>query len=228
MLLALNLFLLIVLSPIQCNQALKFGGVIYLLQCQQEIGFSSLTHNYAGEGGAIYAAESTLNVFSGQLLTIKFNVASVSAGGIFLYRSSLSTGYASIMDVSNNKARGNGGGIYAINSIIVCTQLHRKQRTWPFQTLMFIANNSANKGGGLMFESAAQLRIQKVSDDLNLSEDKVNTSIYITANSAQDGSAVYVADETYFDICKGSHSLSYIIGTTDTECFIQVFHMLQN
>ena len=202
---------------------MKFGGVIYLLQCQQEIGFSSLTHNYAGEGGAIYAAESTLNVFSGQLLTIKFNVASVGAGGIFLYRSSLSTGYASIMDVSNNKARENGGGVYAINSIIVCTQLHHKRRTWPFQTLMFIANNNTNKGGGLMFESAAQLRIQKVSDDLNLSEDEVNTSICITANSAQDGSAVYVADETYFDICKGSHSLSYIIGTTDTECFIQVF-----
>ena len=204
---AISSQLILVDSVFSHNQALKFGGVIYLLQCQQEIGFSSLTHNYAGEGGAIYATESTLNVFSGQLLTIKFNVASVSAGGIFLYHSTLSTGYASIMDVSNNKARGSGGGIYAINSIIVCTQLHHKRRTWPFQTLMFIANNSANKGGGLMFESAAQLHIQKVSDDLNLSEDKVNTSIYITANSAQDGSAVYVADETYFDICKGRHFL---------------------
>ena len=218
--------LLLAYGVFSYNQALEFGGAMYMLQCQQGVtfnGFSSLIYNYAGIGGAIYAVESTLDVYIGQLMTIKFNIASRSGGGIFLYRSTLSAELYSITDVSYNKAESIGGGIYAINSIIVCTQSYRKGRMRPFQTLMFFSNNSANKGGGMLFESGAQLRMQKVGDDAILSEDKINTSIYFISNSAQDGLAVYVADESYFDICGGSNSVNNIIATANTECFIQVF-----
>ena len=214
-------------SFISYNQAMGGGGVMYLRQCQQGVTFyesSSLTHNYGGDGGAVYAVESTLYVSSGQQLTMKFNRASRSGGGMYIYRSSLRSGYASITNISYNKANLNGGGICATNSLIVCTQSYLKRRTWPFQTLMLFANNSANKlGGGLYLESASQLRLQKVGDDVSLRKDEVNTSIYFISNSAQDGSAIYVDDETYFETCGGSYSVIYNIVTTNTECFFQVF-----
>ena len=49
-------------------------------------------------------------------------------------------------------------------------------------------------------ESTAQLWLQKVKDNINLREDIPNTSICFTSNSALYGSAVYVADETNFDV----------------------------
>lgn len=67
-------------------------------------------------------------------------------------------------------------------------------------------NNSASKGGGLYLESTAQLCLQNVKDKLYPHEDKLNTSIYFTSTSAQYGSADYIADETYFDLCSGDHS----------------------
>ena len=89
------------------NQALKFGGAMYTLQCQEGVtfsGFSTLTHNYAGIGEAVYAVESSLHVYVGQLMTITFNIASHTGGGMFLYRSTLSTELHTITDISNNKA----------------------------------------------------------------------------------------------------------------------------
>ena len=65
--------------------------------------------------------------------------------------------------------------------------------------------------------------MQKVGDDATLSDHKINTSIYFVSNFAQKGSAVYVADETYFDVCGGSNSVINAIATANTECFVQVF-----
>ena len=72
-------------------------------------------------------------------------------------------------------------------------------------------------------ESAAQLRLLKVNDNIHLREDRLNTSIYFTSNSAQYGSAVYVADETYFDVCSGVYSVSKSTAISNVGCFIQVF-----
>ena len=135
---------------------------MYTLQCQEGVtfsGFSTLTHKYAGIGGAVYAVESSLHVYVGQLMTITFNIASHTGGGMFLYRSTLSSELHTVTDISNNRAEDIGGGIYAINSIIVSTQSYRKGTTRPLQTLMFFSNNSTKNGGGLYFESGAQLRM---------------------------------------------------------------------
>ena len=204
------------------NQAKDSGGVLFILQSQQQVifdGLCNLTHNSAGTGGAIYAIESTLNVFRRALLTLKFNTASDRGGGVYLYRSPFNSEYASITDISCNKANISGGAIHAINSLITCIQSYYKTRMWPFQTFMIFANNSAHKGGGLYLESDAQLRLQKVSDDIDLGIDKLNITIYFTLNSAQYGAAVYVADETYFDVCSGTIDNT---GTYNAECFAQV------
>ena len=215
-------------STFSHNRATESGGVMYILQSQLDSdvtfhGLCNLTHNSAGTGGAIYAVESTLYVTNPAVLSLSLNTANDSGGGAYLYRSTLSSGYASVTNISDNKAIGNGGGIHAISSVIASIQSFRKGSRWPFQTLIFFTNNSASKGGGLYLESAAQLRLQKVSDNVYLREEELNTSIYITSNSAQYGSAVYVADETYFDVCSGNHSSTATTVTSNAECFIQVF-----
>ena len=48
-------------------------------------------------------------------------------------------------------------------------------------------------------ESVAQLRIQKVKDYYPTRK-KLSPSISFVSNSAQYGEAIYVADETYFDV----------------------------
>ena len=212
------------------NQAKESGGVMHILQSHQDsevvfYGRCNLTDNSAGTGGAIYAVESTLYVVNSAVISINLNTANDSGGGMYLYRSTLSHGYASVTNISGNKARTNGGGIHAINSMIISTQSYRKGSTWPFQTLTFFTSNSASKGGGLYLESGAQLRLQKVEDNVNLREDKLNASIYFTSNSAHYGSAVYVTDESYFGVCNGDCSIITRLSTvtSNAECFIQVF-----
>ena len=135
-------------SVFSFNQATESGGVMYILQSQREVvfyGICNLTHNSAATGGAIYEIESILSVHTVDIiniaplifhvLSIAFNKASDSGGGIYLYRSILNSGYSSITNVSCNKANSHGGGIHAIYSLITCTQTYRKGRAWPFQTL---------------------------------------------------------------------------------------------
>ena len=199
-------------SVLAYNQANERGGAIYILQSHTDITFlgqCNLTHNSADTGGAICAIESTIislgyiyfrTLFS--WLTVAFNMANYIGGGIYLHRSVLNSKVNSVTNISCNSANSSGGGIYAAaNSLIICTEYYRQMDTWPYQTLIFFTNNSAVKGGGLFLESAAQLRIQKVGDVTNLLDAKLNFSIYFTSNTAEYGTAVYVADETYYDVC---------------------------
>ena len=95
--------------------------------------------------------------------------------------------------------------------------------TKPYQTLIFFRNNSAMKGGGLFLESAARLRIQKISDVTNLQDANLNTSVHFISNTAEYGTAVYVADEMYYDVCSNLYGTVNSIATSDADCFIQVF-----
>ena len=216
------------------NQATGNGGALFILQTREEVAFyglCNLTHNSAGTGGAIYAIESILSLYTHNIflytqfyiLSVAFNMASDSGGGIYLYRSTFtSLPLGSIVNISYNKAKNSGGGIYAINSLITCIEPYRSLNNWPYQNLMVFANNGAQKGGGLYLESAAQIRIQKISYFLNPHKVKLNTTIYFLSNLAVYGAAIYVADESYIDVCDGG--FSSIEGTTsNVECFVQVF-----
>ena len=225
-------------SVFSFNQATASGGVMYILQNKREVifsGYCNLTHNSAGTGGAIYAIDSTLTIVPGYTLVstiiiitrlfVAFNEASDSGGGIYLYRSTLISvlPLGSIVNISSNKAENDGGGIHAINSLITCMESYHRANNWPYQNLMIFTNNSAQKGGGLYLESAAQLRLEKVNDYLNPRKIQLETSIYFTSNSAQFGAAIYVADETYFDVCSGGYSVINSTATSNAECFVQVF-----
>ena len=216
------------------NHANENGGAIYILQSLPEVrfyGFCKLIHNSAGIGGAIYAIESTLSVLYDNnnivTLSISLNIANDSGGGIYLYRSSfIFHPHDRIVNISNNTAINNGGGIYAINSLITCTELYTGMEEWPHQNLLIFSYNNAHKGGGLYMESAAQLRVQKVRDYI-CAEETSRPSISFLSNSAQYGEAIYVADETYLDVCDGVHSLKTATNS-HAHCFIQVFSNASN
>lgn len=160
------------------------------------------------------------------ILSISLNKANDSGGGIYLYRSSfIFHPVDHIVNISNNTAINNGGGIYAVNSLITCTELYIRMEEWPHQNLLIFSYNNAHKGGGLYMESAAQLRVQKVRDFF-YAEEISRPSISFLSNSAQYGEAIYVADETYLDVCDGVHSLKTATNS-HAQCFIQVFQMLQ-
>ena len=219
-------------SMFSFNQANENGGAIYILQSLPDVqlyGFCKLIQNSAGTGGAIYAMESTFSVLYGNHdmilynISIALNIANDSGGGIYLYRSSfIFHPIGHIVNISNNTAINNGGGIHAINSLITCTELYTGMEEWPHQNLLIFSYNKAHKGGGLYIESAAQLRVQKVKDSIHV-EKISQPSISFLSNSAQYGEAIYISDETYLDVCDGVHATLKAVATSHAQCFIQVF-----
>lgn len=82
---------------------------------------------------------------------------------------------------------------------------------------MHFVENTAQKGGGVCLESNSQIHVQKTG--ILYDKKTPNISIYFTSNIADFGHAIYVVDETYFDVC--SRGLNNSHGNT-ADCFIQV------
>ena len=199
------------------NKAINFGGVVKIFQSVLMLyGNCTFRDNQAIAGGAIYAEESTLN-FNG-VLTLKSNVANITGGGLYLYHSTLDCKNDSTFNVVGNRANHTGGGIYATNSFIT-VYYNRFSRAGSF---IHFVDNVAQMGGGICLESAAQLRIYKIGDEVTFSDHNNETRpVSFDSNSADIGNAIFVRDETYFDVCSRSvHSSSASV--TSTECFIQV------
>ena len=199
------------------NKARKFGGVVKIFRSTLMLyGDCIFTDNQAIAGGAIYAEESILN-FNGKI-TFKFNVASTTGGGLYLYHSRLNCKYESTVNVLGNRANHTGGGIYAANSFIT-VYYNRFSRVGSF---VYFIDNVAHMGGGIYLESAAQLRIYKTGEVVTFTDHTNETRpVSFDSNSADFGNAIYIRDETYFDVCSRSvHSSGAYI--TSTECVIQV------
>ncbi len=220
------------------NQARESGGAIYILQSRQELTFSgrcNLTYNSAGTaGGAIYAIESILLLYGGDILHYKnfyeliiaCNKANDSGGGIYLAHSTfVSRTLGSIANISSNYAKHKGGGVYATNSLIICIEPYRSAVNPPHQNILVFTNNNAQLGGGVYLTSAAQLRIQKTgSNQIKSSLNNIlNTSIYFISNFAQNGTAIYVDDERYPEICDGGYSTNKGGDNSSNQCIFQVF-----
>ena len=225
-------------SVLSHNQARESGGAIYILQSQQEIAFSgrcNLTHNSAGiAGGAIYAIESTLLLHGGDILdtkifyvlTVAYNEDNDSGGGIYLAHSTFVSHdlkLGSIANILSNKAKHKGGGVCATNSFITWSEPYRAAINSPHQNLLLFTNNCAQLGGALFLTSAAQLRIQKTGSHLSSYNNALNTSIYFASNFAQNGTAIYVDDEMYPDVCDGSYNTKTGRDNNSSQCFFQVY-----
>ena len=165
------------------------GGVITAYRSNvYYAGVTRMKGNTAVQGGALSATESTVYMYGEA--TIVHNRATMSGGGIHLYSSSLEIiGYTQI---SLNVALRGGGGINAVGAPI----------TLRDHGLLHLLNNSAADGGGAYLELNAKLY------------SSVKSMMMFTGNRAARGGALYVADETYYEVC------------TTAECFVQVltFH----
>ena len=196
------------------NQARDKGGVMSISRSQLNFDGSCIfKSNVASNGGAICATETTVSINSE--LSVISNVAEENGGGLYLYRSPLNCNYGSRVNVSSNRANFSGGGIYTGNSLI--TVFENRTSLQQNRSSVKFFGNSAQKGGGIYLMSASQLRIYKTGERLIDNNSKI---LYFDSNSAEYGEAIYVSDETYYDVClRPMHSSSV---TASTECFIQV------
>ena len=183
------------------NTAIGTGGVIFTVQSQIYFqGVCYLSDNYARTGGAMHLTKSEVNVY--KELTVTSNVANHTGGGIYIHHSNLNCHHGSTLTISGNNANINGGGIIAINSLITmfCDSNFDEQASLRFH------ENMAPKGGGICLESYSQIYIFKTHSDVS------NVNLKFTSNQAVYGEAIYVSDDTYFEVCS-SHA---------AECFIQI------
>ena len=165
---------------------------------------TEFVENYAINGGALYAAEST--IYIGTEMMVIENQASTVGGGIFIYRSSLLI--QANMTVSSNQAE-LGGGIYAESAAITITS----SQTSSFHSLI-LENNTAMDGGGFYFSANAHIYVYHL--DLRSHD----ITVRLISNCAQRGGAIYVNDETNRGMCNGNHSNPGQV--VSSECFFQV------
>ena len=192
-------------SVFSLNIAIGAGGVMFAIQSQIRFqGACNLSENYANSGGAIYLSKTEANVYNELIVTS--NVANYAGGGIYLYRSNLNCQHSSTLTISGNDANINGGGIHAINSLIT---LYCDGSSNNEQAFLEFYENMAPKGGGICLESYSQIYIFKTQSKNG------DIDLYFASNKAVYGEAVYVNDDTYFEVCSSQpYKLS--------ECFIQV------
>ena len=194
------------------NHAIQCG-VIEAYQCDVTFyGICNLTDNTAVEnGGAICAtSDSTLNVHDE--LTLLYNTANDSGGGVYLYRSKLNCHLNSTLKLLGGGAV-KGGGIYAINSLV---RVFSNRDSFIESSINF-TENMAQKGGGIYLELTAEMHIIKLGNDYT----RTIYSLHFISNSADYGGAVYVADETNFKICASKSYYNYN-SSVGTECFLQI------
>ena len=134
-------------------------------------------------------------------LSITFNEANGSGGGISLYHSTFTQQvYGNIVNISCNKAKNNGGGIYATNSLIII--LHYS--TEPYCSTNFQQNSIIfpktlhKKEVDCTWTQLPNYVYEKLGTYYqNPHKVKMSTSICFASNIVLYRAAIYVADETY-------------------------------
>ena len=102
------------------NEQSKAPSALYIIQSTVSIdGNCNFRRNVAVSGGAIHAAESRIDV-NGELV-VTDNRALENGGGIYLYHSDFNCRIGSAVEIIDNIARTEGGGIHAIGSSIKVT-----------------------------------------------------------------------------------------------------------
>lgn len=189
------------------NSTCSTGGAVSFIQSEVKItGNCIMTDNHAVYGGAIYAANTRLNI-DGHM-TLANNLGSLSGGGIYFYQSELNCNSKSLLELQGNTAFSNGGGMHAISSII---NMHTSINTAEFPYVRRVAKvtfieNKAKRGGGVYLEMNSKLYILKHTGPLRTTK----SLLKFIANSAVYGGAIYVADENNYQTC-----------AIYAECFIQ-------
>ena len=170
-------------------------------------------HNQAENGGAIHSTESKLYV-NGRV-SIENNRATSNGGGVYLSSSELNCKPKSTLTLFNNTASHKGGAIHAVSSSINVIYNSTADGSRYICSHINFTKNLAKFGGGLSLETVAKLYILQYAETSRLVETNACT-ITFTANSAENGGAIYVNDDTNSATCTSS---------AESECFFQVLRM---
>ena len=190
----------------------SYGGALTVIQSLFVFNNESCTllkRNSAYNGGAIFASESSVYV-RGQM-TVTENYANNSGGGIYMYQSGLHC-YGCTLHINNNTASNRGGGAQAISSAI-------KIYFNKLISHVSFENNRATKGGAVSFESNGNMLVFQYR--MHQSNKQV---IYFKGNSAVDGGAIYINDDSS---CLNSDYDENVRPKDSTECFFQIFSAFQ-
>ena len=183
-------------------------------------GISSLTDNYAENGGAIHATDRS-NVYVNGEMTIAYNMANNTGGGVYLDMSEIQCQSNSSLNISSNTATKKGGGVHAISSSISVigsfTYYNTSTDTDHVKkydgSRLYVSDNEAEKGGGLCLETSSKLYILKSTP-----RNEPFSVVTFSGNSADYGGAVYVSDDSNSDTCNPSFTSHY----KARECVMQV------
>ena len=171
------------------------------------VGTATFSGNQAREGGAIWASDSKLRMLD--IAEVINNKAACDGGGIYLYQSELSC--QKICTISGNVANGKGGGVHAISTLItVGNEWTGTKWTVIRNRSLIIAHNTAESGGGLSFETNSKL--------YGIGESGYWYDIIFRNNTAQNGTAIFVNDDTTNYATCNSTFRNY---SRKTECFVQ-------
>ena len=188
--------------------SLQQGGAITAFQSSIVFrGPCTLVENHAQYGAAVHAVDSNVYVYGDTL--VANNRALDSGGGVYLYQSELNFMRQSTFEIISNKAIEKGGGIYAISSLI---RIDYREGQFYSNSVVNLIENNAKLGGGLFLESAKVYILKRY-----VSSEDVYVLLF-TANSAEYGGAVYVADDANSAMCA---STSYTVYSERTECCMQ-------
>ena len=128
-------------------------------------------------------------------LNVIDNIAHRNGGGVYLYQSELVC--HDQCTFLNNLATNSGGGIYAIgSSIVVGAKVWKETRSQ--NCVLNFTENQANKGGGISLKSYSKI--------YGIGEEGHLYKIKFLRNSATYGGAIFVDDESNPDICTSKFS----------------------
>ena len=190
------------------NNLGDFGGAITAIQ-QSQIIFNTasitISNNRATYGGGIYLARSSLHAYYPFELTD--NKAREHGGGMYVSRGEInfSSEQTQTLEITNNTAV-NGGALCAIASTIQISNT----------SIDFNSNRATMNGGAMYLGQNSQISLLKNEPDY-VCDDNLNVRLDFTSNSAENGGAIFVADNTYDGVlCQGAHT-----EINQAECFIQ-------
>ena len=178
--------------------------VLWIFHSSCTIANNTANHS----GGAIYAFDSTLQVYG--YLEITSNTANVSGGGAMLSHCEIFCQSTGTLMITKNIALKDGGGIYASNSYIIVLFNRGSQQ---HSAVNFTENAAYRWGGGIFLQMASSVHIEKMGNYKEILTQADNI-LYFTSNSAGCGGAIYVADETNYGMCS--------MFSTASDCFIQI------
>ena len=186
------------------NRAASEGGVISaLLRNIVNVSNTSFSYNVASEkGGAVAVDSSSVTVYGKhtQIFTPQSNIENNLAsegGGVYLSNSQVY--FRGNTNIADNQAIERGGGIHAVNSSVIV------EREVDF------VNNEAEHGGGISLEMNAKIYALATGNS-------TKPLLTFTANRANYGGAMHIADETNPFLCSSLSSWSY---SASYECFVQ-------